>query len=77
MSRAMISLELAVEEAQLLHQQLAYRIFELDRELVRTDQYRMQHALAEDVERLGVILERLGTSMSDAVRSSDASSERA
>jgi hypothetical protein len=72
-----ISLELTVEEAELLHQQLAYRIAELDRELVRTDQYRMQHALAEDVERLGVILERLGTAMSDAVRASGALSEPA
>ncbi len=65
-----ISLELTVQDAELLHQQLAFRIAELDRELVRTDQYRMQHALARDVERLGVILERLGTSMSDAVHSS-------
>jgi len=68
MSDAMVRLDLTVDEAKLLHEQLAYRIGQLDRDLVRTDQHRMQHALAEDVERLGMILERLGTSMSDAVR---------
>ena len=77
MSHAMVRIELTLEDAQLLHQQLAYRIFELDRELVRTDQYRMQHALAQDVKRLDVVLERLGTSMSDAVLAPDASPGRA
>ena len=69
MSDAMVSLELTVEDAKLLHEQLAYRIAELDRDLVRTDQHRLQHELAQEVKRLGAILERLGTSMSDAVRS--------
>ena len=69
MSDAMVRLDITVDEAKLLHEQLAYRIAQLDRDLVRTDQYRMQHALADDVKRLGAILERLGTSMSDAVRS--------
>jgi len=69
MSDAMVHLDLTVDDSKLLHEQLAYRIAQLDRDLVRTDQHRMQHALAEDVKRLGMILERLGTSMSDAVRS--------
>jgi hypothetical protein len=68
MSDAMVRLDLTVDEAKLLHEQLAYRIGQLDRDLVRTDQHRMQHALAEDVKRLGTILERLGTSMTDAMR---------
>jgi hypothetical protein len=63
-----VTLELTVEDAKLLHEQLAYRIAALDRDLVRTDQHRLQHALAEEVKRLGAILERLGTSLSDAVR---------
>ena len=69
MSDAMVHLDLTVDDSKLLHEQLAYRIAQLDRDLVRTDQHRMQHALAEDVKRLGMILERLGTSMGDAVRS--------
>lgn len=69
MSDAMVNLELTIEDAKLLHEQLAYRIAELDRDLVRTDQHRLQHALAEEVRRLGAVLERLGTSLSDAVRS--------
>jgi hypothetical protein len=63
-----VRLELTVEDAKLLHEQLAYRIAELDRDLVRTDQHRLQHALALEVQRLGAILERLGTAMSDALR---------
>jgi hypothetical protein len=55
----MIRLELSPDEATLLYQQLAARIAELDRELVRTDQHRLQHALAEDVRRLGTIAQRL------------------
>ena len=69
MSDAMVHLDLTVDDSKLLHEQLAYRIAQLDRDLVRTDQHRMQHARAEDVKRLGMILERLGTSMGDAVRS--------
>ena len=59
MSDAMIRLELSVEDAKLLHEQLAYRISELERDLVRTDQHRLHHALAEDVKRLEVIGQRL------------------
>ena len=61
MSDVMVRLDLSVEDARLLHEQLAYRIAELDRDLVRTDQHRLQHALADEVRRLGVVLERLGT----------------
>ena len=64
MSDIMVTLDLSVEDARLLHEQLAYRIAELDRDLVRTDQHRLQHALADEVRRLGVILERLGALIS-------------
>ena len=59
MSDAMIRLELSIEDAKLLHEQLGYRIAELDRDLVRTDQHRLQHALAQDVKRLEVIKQGL------------------
>ena len=55
----MIDLELSTDEAKLLREQLAYRVVELDRDLVRTDQHRLQHALAEDVKILGDIEQRL------------------
>ena len=66
MSDGTVRLDLSMEDAKLLHEQLAYRIAELDRDLVRTDQHRLQHALAEEVRRLGVVLERLGTLISGA-----------
>ncbi len=59
MADAMIRLELSIEDVKLLHEQLAYRLCELDRDLARTDQRRFQHALADDVKRLGVIEQRL------------------
>ncbi len=55
----MIRLELSVEEAKVLREQLAHRITQLDRDLVRTDQHRLQHALAKDVAHLGDIEQRL------------------
>lgn len=55
----MINLELSTADANILHEQLAYRITELDRDLVRTDKRQLQHALAEDVKRLGEIAQRL------------------
>ena len=60
MSDDVVTLELSAEDARLLHEQLAYRIAELDRDLVRTDQHQLQHALAGEVNRLGVVLQRLG-----------------
>jgi hypothetical protein len=66
MSDGTVRLDLSIEDAKLLHEQLAYRIADLDRDLVRTDQHRLQHALAEEVRRLGVVLERLGTLISGA-----------
>jgi hypothetical protein len=66
MSNGVIRLELSIEDAKLLHGQLAYRIADLDRDLVRTDQHRLQHALAQEVKRLEAILERLDVMMRDA-----------
>lgn len=54
-----VRLELSVEEATILREQLAYRLTELDRDLVRTDQHRLQHALARDVAHLNDVVQRL------------------
>ena len=61
----MMKLELSVEEAKILREQLAHRITQLDRDLVRTDQHRMQHALAKDVAHLGDIEQRLAVLLGD------------
>jgi hypothetical protein len=55
MSDVVIRLELSIEDAKLLHEQLGYRLAELDRDLVRTDQHQLHRALAQDVKRLEVI----------------------
>jgi hypothetical protein len=55
----MVKLELSVEEATVLREQLAYRLTQLDRDLVRTDQHRLQHALARDVAHLNDVQQRL------------------
>lgn len=57
----MMRLELSAEEGQLLSEQLAFRLVQLDRELVGTDQRRLQHALADDVRRLDAVAQRLQT----------------
>jgi hypothetical protein len=62
----MMRLQLSAEEARLLSEQLAFRLVELDRELVRTDQHRLQHALADDVRRLGAVAQRLETLLAQA-----------
>ena len=56
----MTRLELSTEDAKLLHEQLGYRLTELDRDLVRTDQHKLQHELAGEVARLSAIEQRLG-----------------
>lgn len=66
MADATITFELSIEDAKLLHEQLGHRLTALDRDLVRTDQPRMQHALAEDVRRLGSIERRLDALVRDA-----------
>jgi hypothetical protein len=57
---SMIHLVLSREEGQLLLEQLALRVQELDDELVHTDRPELQHALLGDVERLRALTERLG-----------------
>lgn len=52
-------LELSAEEACFLREQLARHIVSLDNELIRTDQHALQHALAQDIERLRQIERRL------------------
>jgi hypothetical protein len=55
----MIDLELSREEGQLVLEQLALRVQELDDELVHTDRSDLQHALLAEVERLRALTERL------------------
>jgi hypothetical protein len=66
MSDAVIRLDLVIRDARLLREQLAYRLAELDRDLVRTDKHALQHALAEDVKRLEVVKQRLDLLLRDA-----------
>jgi hypothetical protein len=54
-----MQLDLTLQEAKLLRAQLGYRIEELDRGLVRTDQFTLQHALAREIEVLRDIEKRL------------------
>ena len=62
----MIRLELSTEDATILREQLSYRLTELDRDLVRTDQHQLQHALAKDVKRLCEIEQRLASLLESA-----------
>jgi hypothetical protein len=56
----MVLLELSDEEGQLMLEQLALRVQELDDELVHTDRADLQRALFDEVERLRALTERLG-----------------
>ena len=47
-----VNLALSVEDAQFLRDHLRRHIAQVDDELVHTDRRDMQHALAQDVERL-------------------------
>lgn len=62
----MIRLELSTEDAKLLREQLEQHITELDRELVRTDQHNLQHALAGDVDRLRRVAQQLAALLREA-----------
>jgi hypothetical protein len=50
---------LAPDEARLLLRHLSRCIEHLDTELVRTDKYELQHALAREVDTLRALVERL------------------
>lgn len=54
-----MKLELSLEEARFLNDQLIHRIRQLDEELAFTDRHAMQHALAGDVDCLKNIQRRL------------------
>jgi hypothetical protein len=54
-----MKLELSLEEARFLNEQLVRRITELDEELAFTERRQMQHALAMDVDYLTNIERRL------------------
>ena len=62
----MIRLELSTEDANLLREQLKQHIAQLDRELVRTDQHNLQHALARDVGRLREVEQQLAALLREA-----------
>jgi hypothetical protein len=53
------TLELSTSEAQLLATHLARHLNRLDAELVRTDKYELQHALAREIEALRSVVSRL------------------
>ncbi|HEY2516338.1 MAG TPA: hypothetical protein VGI39_35950 [Polyangiaceae bacterium] len=54
-----MKLELSTHEAALLKTELGRRIYDLDRDLVRTDKHELQHALARDIDELRGIERRL------------------
>ncbi len=47
-----MQLEISLEEARFLKQQLRRHLSEMENELVHTDKHELQHALAQDLERM-------------------------
>jgi len=54
-----MNLEISPQEAQLLRTHLAQHLQNVEHELVRTDKAELQHALARELEKLRMLLERL------------------
>ena len=54
-----VTLELSVEDARFLSEELQRHISTRDLELVHTDAHALQHAIAKDVARLNAIQQRL------------------
>lgn len=54
-----MQLDLTMEEAQFLRDHLARHIAAVDDELVHTDKFEMQRALAADIDRLKLLQARL------------------
>ena len=61
-------LDLTLQEAKLLDTQLGYRIEELERGLVRTDQFDLQHAQAREIEVLREIEKRVARELAKEER---------
>jgi len=61
-------LDLTSQEAALLKRQLTRQLDTLERDLVRTDKYELQHALARDVETLRAIESRLANGIAGSER---------
>ncbi len=66
-----MQLELTSHEATLLKRQLTRHLETLERDLVRTDKYELQHALARDVESLHAIESRLASGLTSRERADD------
>ena len=54
-----VTLELSVDDARFLSEELQRHINTRDLELVHTDAHSLQHAIAKDVARLNAIHQRL------------------
>jgi hypothetical protein len=54
-----MQIDLSQDEAQFLSLQLARHLQHIESELAHTDKFELQHALAQDLERLRAISERL------------------
>ncbi len=55
----MITLELTIEEARFLREQLSRQLAHIEDELVHTDARDMQRELAQELERLRALTNRL------------------
>ena len=57
-----MQIDLSIDDARFLHQQLARHLEEMESELVHTDRREMQREIAADARRLREILARLPAS---------------
>jgi hypothetical protein len=58
-----VNLELSIQDARFLLEELQRHIGARDNELVHTDAHGLQHAIAADVARLGTIHQRLARAL--------------
>jgi hypothetical protein len=54
-----MKIDLTTHEAALLKTHLTRRLLDLDRDLVRTDKFDLQHALAREIDELRAIEHRI------------------
>jgi hypothetical protein len=57
-----MQIDLSIEDARFLHQQLTRHIEEMETEIVHTDKRDMQREIAADARRLRAILARIPSS---------------
>lgn len=68
-----VQLELSSEDLSLLELHLRRHLDQMDRELIRTEKRVLQHAIAQEVQRLEAVLKRLQAAI---VQESSAASPR-